>query len=180
MYKIRPFLPEWDDNVTSIGSPNSTLLEEDTEDTHNTQITTLYPLIGLMVILISFGYLTAGCVLQSDVFKSAPKDEEKPQKDNYDGKTWTLLILVALFFFFYVGAEVSFGTYILTFAVECDMKLTKTTGAEITSLFWGSFAFMRFASIFTAVYLRLIDFNPHPLHRKVPKYDRALISNMIL
>ena len=49
------------------------------------------------------------------------KIEEVENETSYDQHVWTLLILIALFFFFYVGAEVSYGIYITTFAVECDL-----------------------------------------------------------
>ena len=86
--------------------------------------------------------------------------EQAPQentKDNiYTIHHWILFGLFAFFYFFYVGAEVSYGSYITTFAVRSKLSLTKQVGAEITAIFWGSFAAMRFASIFAAIYLRPI------------------------
>ena len=84
------------------------------------------------------------------------KIEEVETDEKYDQHVWTLLILIALFFFFYVGAEVSYGIYITTFAVECDLHLSEKQGAKITSIFWACFALMRFASIFTSIYLKPI------------------------
>ena len=160
-----------DENVTYIEGKNVTLMED--TNGNPTKIPILYPIIGFAVILVSIGYFIAGCLLKSNASKSNVAHEEKPQKAKYDGKTWTLLILISLFFFFYVGAEVSYGTFILTFAVKCDLKLSKTIGAEITSIFWGSFAFMRFASIFTALYLR-------PVHMMFLSFGLSLVGAVIL
>lgn len=60
---------------------------------------------------------------------------------------------MAVFFFLYVGAEVSLAIYLTPFAVECDLKLTKVEGARLTAIFWGCFALMRFVAIFAAMKL---------------------------
>ena len=52
--------------------------------------------------------------------------------------------------FVYVGFEIMFGTYIATFAVESELHLSRQEAALINAAFWGSFAAMRFASIFIA------------------------------
>ena len=69
---------------------------------------------------------------------------------------WFLLVIMIGFFFFYVGSEVSFGTYLTVFSVKSQLQLTKKTGAEITATFWGCFAAMRFMSIFAAIFLKPI------------------------
>ena len=63
---------------------------------------------------------------------------------------------MCLFFLLYVGMEVCFGLYIATFAVESQLNLSKSEGAFITAIFWGSFATGRFLAIFAAVKMRPI------------------------
>jgi fucose permease len=63
---------------------------------------------------------------------------------------------MCLFFLLYVGMEVCFGLYIATFAVECQLNLSKSEGAFITAIFWGCFAAARFSAIFAAVKLQPI------------------------
>jgi FHS family Na+ dependent glucose MFS transporter 1 len=64
-----------------------------------------------------------------------------------------LVLLVALFLFFYVGAEASFAGWIFTYALE--LKLSgATTAAYLTSLFWGSLTFGRIVTIPLAARLR--------------------------
>ena len=66
---------------------------------------------------------------------------------------WILLVLLWIFFFSYVGSEVSYGVYLATFVVESKIQLTKKIGAEITAIFFGCFAIMRFLSIFAGTLL---------------------------
>jgi len=64
-----------------------------------------------------------------------------------------LVLLVALFLFFYVGAEASFAGWIFTYTLE--LKLSGATrAAYLTSLFWGSLTFGRIVSIPLAARLR--------------------------
>ena len=48
-----------------------------------------------------------------------------------------LVLLIALFLFLYVGAEVSFAGWIFTYSVKLRLS-SATTAAYLTSLFWGS------------------------------------------
>lgn len=57
-----------------------------------------------------------------------------------------LVPLIATFFFFYAGAEVSFGGWIFTYAVALDL-LTATTAAYLTSAFWGALTIGRLLAI---------------------------------
>ena len=148
-----PFLSE-SSNITTPTNA-SEAQELDQMDTVDTKITTLFPLLGVSIIIISTGYLVAGMT----TIKLKSTNNQAPEKpsgsdESYGLHLWILMVLIALFFFFYVGAEVSYGLYIATFAVECDQNLSKTQGAEITSIFWACFAIMRFASIFTSIYLK--------------------------
>jgi FHS family Na+ dependent glucose MFS transporter 1 len=59
---------------------------------------------------------------------------------------YPLVILAALFLFFYVGAEVAFGGWVYTYAVA--LKLASAAGAAyLTSGFWLSFTLGRLLSI---------------------------------
>ena len=127
-------------------------------DTGDTQITIFYPLIGIVIMLCSFGFLVLGIrdarLQKSNENKNVSKKEESEKSKNPTSWNFKAFVgLFALFFFFYVGAEVCYGVYLTTFAVKSPLALTKQTGAEITAIFFGCFAAMRFISIFTAIYL---------------------------
>jgi FHS family Na+ dependent glucose MFS transporter 1 len=64
-----------------------------------------------------------------------------------------LLILIVVFLILYVGAEVGFGGWIYTYALEVNLA-SETTGAYLTSAFWGAFTLGRLLSIPIAAVLR--------------------------
>ena len=57
-----------------------------------------------------------------------------------------LVAVIAVFCFVYVGAEVSFGGWIYTYAVASGLA-TKTTAAYLTSVFWGALTLGRLLAI---------------------------------
>ena len=64
-----------------------------------------------------------------------------------------LVALIALFFFLYVGAEVSYGGWIFTYTVARGLG-SETAAAYLTSAFWGSLTAGRLLSIPVAARLR--------------------------
>jgi FHS family Na+ dependent glucose MFS transporter 1 len=57
-----------------------------------------------------------------------------------------LVFLVALFFFLYVGAEVSFGGWIFTYVTELGLT-SESSAAYLTSAFWGAITVGRLLAI---------------------------------
>lgn len=83
------------------------------------------------------------------------KSMGRDQIDN--GKTavaaFLPIVAIMLLLFLYVGAEVGFGGWVYTYALE--MKLAdESIAAYITSAFWGAFTIARFYSITLAARLR--------------------------
>jgi fucose permease len=64
-----------------------------------------------------------------------------------------LVALVALFFFLYTGAEISFGGWIFTYAVALGLS-GETAAAYLTSAFWGAITLGRLLTIPVAARLR--------------------------
>ncbi len=64
-----------------------------------------------------------------------------------------LVVLIALFFFLYVGAEVGFGGWVFTYAVTLDLS-GETTAAYLTSAFWGALTLGRLLTIPVAARVR--------------------------
>ena len=64
-----------------------------------------------------------------------------------------LVLLMALMLALYVGAEVGFGGWIFSYAVELELA-AETTAAYLTSLFWGAFTAGRLLAIPLAARLR--------------------------
>ncbi|MBN1349452.1 MFS transporter [candidate division KSB1 bacterium] len=80
-------------------------------------------------------------------------DDEK--KDHQSHKT--LVVLVALLFLLYVGAESAFGGWIFTYATK-RFSVTDTDGRLLTSIYWGALTTGRLLSIPLA-----LKFKPHIL-----------------
>ncbi|XP_077157885.1 sodium-dependent glucose transporter 1 [Paroedura picta] len=55
---------------------------------------------------------------------------------------YVLVILLSIFFFCYVGAEVTYGSYIFTYA-KTFINMKESEAAGLNSLFWGAFAACR-------------------------------------
>ncbi|XP_021029903.1 sodium-dependent glucose transporter 1A [Mus caroli] len=64
-----------------------------------------------------------------------------------------LLCLLFLFFFFYVGAEITYGSYVFSFATT-HVGMEESEAAGLNSVFWGAFAACRGLAIFFATFLQ--------------------------
>jgi len=86
----------------------------------------------------------------SDIEKSS--ENEKKQKRFQVFKV-IVILLTACFMHIYYGLELTAGSLVLTYAVESDLKLSKSQGAELTALFWGVFTGWRLIAIFYIEYI---------------------------
>jgi fucose permease len=66
---------------------------------------------------------------------------------------WRLVGLIALFMFLYAGAEIGFGGWVYTYAVNTGLA-TGRAAFYMTSIFWGSLTLGRLAAIWIAARLR--------------------------
>ncbi|MBN2146309.1 MAG: MFS transporter [Anaerolineales bacterium] len=67
---------------------------------------------------------------------------------------WRLVISIAVFLFLYVAAEISYGGWVFTYAVESGIIVEETSAAYLTSAFWGALTLGRLLSIPLAVRLK--------------------------
>jgi hypothetical protein len=105
-----------------------------------------YLMVGLFVFTISLVFLGFLCHNPRD--PKSKQDEGPGAKISNTSLHVLLISLMAIFFLLYVGLEVTYGQLVLAFATHGELKLTQSTGLVIAVVFWGSFAAMRFASIF--------------------------------
>ncbi|XP_032647714.1 sodium-dependent glucose transporter 1 [Chelonoidis abingdonii] len=97
-----------------------------------------YIVIGTYILIVSLLFV----VLYSRTGSARDKAKSSLQKCQIAKYHYALLILLFLFFFCYVGAEVTYGSYIFNYAeVYADMK--ESEAASLNSLFWGAFAACR-------------------------------------
>ncbi len=106
-------------------------------------ITWAYGVLALLMVPVAVWLLR----LDSPVVPVLAKDSPAAQTN------YLLVVLVALFFFLYVGAEVSFGGWIFTYATALGLA-GETNAAYLTSAFWGALTAGRLLAIPIATRLR--------------------------
>ncbi|CAI9732116.1 Hypothetical predicted protein [Octopus vulgaris] len=107
-----------------------------------------YMIIGVLLFLISIFFMCLYCYDKSYQSPVAYRCDRK-HKSCFEDQGFRIQILIALFIFFfmYVGMEVTFGGFIMIFAVE-QFHWNKDNSVMLTSLFWGALATGRGISIF--------------------------------
>jgi FHS family Na+ dependent glucose MFS transporter 1 len=95
-----------------------------------------YWIIGFLILPVAFAFSRIASPTRTDTL---PGSEEK----SYSQK---LVILLVAFFFLYVGAEVSFGTWAFTYATRLNLA-DEATAAYITSAFWGALTLGRLLGV---------------------------------
>ena len=152
-------------NLNTTKPDNLTILSQDVYGIPGMYI--LYPTIGFLTILSSIGYLifaikgrrkkTSQTIAHENMNDNqssntnvsyTTQDEDTKKKEMIYKRL--LVITLLMFLFTYVGTEIMFGTYIATFAVDSELQLSRQEAAFVNAVFWGSFAAMRFASVFIA------------------------------
>ncbi|KAL2081948.1 hypothetical protein ACEWY4_021766 [Coilia grayii] len=104
-----------------------------------------YFVIGAFILLISLAFVI--------LYSCGTPSRDRPQSASGEllaAKHHTALVcLLAIFFFWYVGAEVAYGSFIFTYAKDYA-HMSQAQAAGLNSLFWGSFATTRGLAIFFA------------------------------
>lgn len=108
-----------------------------------------YCIIGTYIFVVSV------CLFALFLNKSSRQEKEKASAQRFRRAKYhnALLCLLFLFFFFYVGAEVTYGSYVFSFATT-HAGMTESEAAGLNSIFWGTFAALRGLAIFFATCLQ--------------------------
>lgn len=109
-----------------------------------------YMIIGAFLFFISIFFMCLYCYDKSyETIVTYTCDRK--HKSFIENQAFRVQALISLFIFFflYVGMEVTFGGFIMTFAVQ-SFTWSKDKGVILTSLFWGALATGRGLSIFLA------------------------------
>jgi FHS family Na+ dependent glucose MFS transporter 1 len=80
------------------------------------------------------------------VWQPSPTQPSVMESDPRGQTSWLLVGLIALFFFLYAGAEVSYGGWIFSYATARQLS-SEEAAAILTSVFWGSLTAGRLLSI---------------------------------
>jgi tRNA-binding EMAP/Myf-like protein len=79
--------------------------------------------------------------------------ERQRNTTSYQFYKYVSIGLMMLFMPIYYGVELTFGNYLATFAVKSDLRLSKATGADMTSMYWAMFTFFRLSTVFYIDYI---------------------------
>ncbi|CAO2627948.1 Sodium-dependent glucose transporter 1A [Lemmus lemmus] len=108
-----------------------------------------YVSIGTYILVVSVFLFGLFCIKHS----RQKKNTDSAQGTRRAKYHRTLLCLLFLFFFFYVGAEITFGSYLFSFATT-HVGMKESEAAGLNSVFWGTFAACRGLAIFFATFLQ--------------------------
>lgn len=114
-----------------------------------TKVQYAYLMIALYLFVVSFMFFGSFCHerVTGTVPALANSDNDTTMRQGSRGFHVQLLVLMFFFYFLYVGAEVTYGGFIMEFAVNFQ-GWSKFKAAMLTSVFWGTFAFGRGIAIF--------------------------------
>lgn len=131
--------------------PNSSDLE-----VHKQQILNDESLNALSGIRIPYLVVGLGCFIISAFFAYSyfnyPKDGKATHETEQEGlitsmgRKIVVVTLMSLFSLGFAGICIVFPRYLTTFAVK-GLKISKTTGAYMTSLYWAGYTFSRLATL---------------------------------
>ncbi|NWH98210.1 MFS4B protein, partial [Tichodroma muraria] len=118
------------------------------KDHHDEDFLWSYIIIGTYILFTAIIFF----VLYSKSSSAGDKSKASVQKGRLAKYHWPLVGLLFVFFLFYVGAEVTYGSYVFTYAMVFA-EMTESEAAALNSVFWGTFAVCRGAAIFGAAFL---------------------------
>lgn len=103
-----------------------------------------YSILGSLFVLCSLSNLMMWLVSPETAVHESRSEEEDDvgkEKEKTNLMDWRMILLAVLFILFnfgYYGLEIVYGSYLMSFAVDCELKLSKQTGADLTTLFWAT------------------------------------------
>ncbi|XP_004874054.1 sodium-dependent glucose transporter 1C-like isoform X1 [Heterocephalus glaber] len=108
-----------------------------------------YASVGMYIFVVSV-FLFALFLKKSSKHEKSMASAQVSRRAKYHK---ALLCLLFMFFFFYVGAEITYGSYIFSFATT-HVGMEESEAAGLNSIFWGTFAACRGLAIFFATCLQ--------------------------
>ncbi|XP_013788363.1 sodium-dependent glucose transporter 1A-like [Limulus polyphemus] len=110
-----------------------------------------FAIIGVFTFVVFILFFIAFIIKKSDITDQTENEEGSQTV----GLRFTLMVLAVsvVFMICYAGLEVTYGQMIATFAVVGPLKLSKSKGSFITSVYWGSYTFARGMAVFISLKL---------------------------
>ena len=121
---------------------------------HETNVKYAYFIEGGLLCLISVSffilYLSENgtcCIHQNEMEKT-----EGFQTENNRTFFISFIVMIFIFYWVYCILELTYANYLTTYVVD-ELGWTKTTGASLTSVYWGIFTLGRIIGIFIVKYI---------------------------
>lgn len=111
-----------------------------------------YTIIAALGIVTVISLVVMYFVKSSD--KPHPSIENRQTLSQMSLRQKILILTTAcIVFHSYCGLEIAFGRFMTTFAYYSDLRLNKSIGAYMTSVFWGTFTLCRLFSVFIVAFV---------------------------
>lgn len=106
-----------------------------------------YLIIAIILAVVSLSFML-NCICSRCRCAALPAESSHTQnkESGVTGIRFQLLFLLAIFYFLYVGLEVTFGGWVTTYATH-GLQWPKYIAVYLNSLFWGTFAITRILSV---------------------------------
>jgi fucose permease len=123
--------------------------------TQITKVQFVYLIVSIFLVVVAMMFCGVCCCLDRRNNGPITRNYNLHHLQQRDGVGFKvqIIILLFLFNFVYVGMEVTYGGFVMSFAVDY-LKWEKSDGTYVNALFWGSFALTRLLSIVVAKCLR--------------------------
>jgi fucose permease len=165
-------------DVSHLDAANATahfnVTHTELDSASGTRITTLFPITGLIVMIVNVGYafLAVREIVSLRRSRTIPLekamneeqsvtlndaailDEHEQQDKRQRLRIWAIYALVFVYMFFYVAVEFNVASFLPTFAVKCELRLSKAEGANLMAIFMGAYATTRLLFTFAAAKLK--------------------------
>ena len=125
-------------------------------DTEQSRISDLYLILGALHLLVAvlFFYLSILEAQERNHASNLKTIEEKKNSASYTTSGYFFIGIMVLWYFVYIGLEVTLLGYLTVFGVESDLGLTTAKGAKITSVVSCCYALTRLLGSFAAIKLK--------------------------
>lgn len=133
---------------------NSTELHiEEIYSAENLKIQSAYQIISIFMICASvlffYIYLRHRQTLPHPSRMRTHDNHSNTNTNRFSPKVYKIVIILATAFMsIYYGLEIAMSSFMTTFAYVSDLKLSKTTGAKITSVYWSTYAVFQLLTVF--------------------------------
>lgn len=137
------------------GNETKHLNETETGDIDSTSLKYIYSIVGGFSFLVTFLFMLLYLLTTKEETSSGEKKDENLSTPGR-GFTYIVSFLTGIVILVYAGIEIGYAQMLVTYVVKGNLKLSKSTGSFMTSVFWGTFTFSRALGILLSLYVNCL------------------------